>query len=329
MKTILFSLATTETAGPSAEVRVPTRKSTLSLRISSRAWRTASLASALESRVMSSSLRPSTPPLALISSMNIMAPLEAGSPKRAAGPESGIGMPTLMGFWASAASGMTSTAASNRISDVRRCIESSLSEHRQAGDGATDAIERGGRRDEERAVVLVAPREVRRVFRHLEHFEEPAVGIEHVDATRPAAIDVAGRVDLHAVRRAGLVTLGLGPHAAVRQRARWRDVEDSDVLARGVVDEQPPLVAGKAEPVGALEVVHEQLRRLRVPAHPVDTLEVQLLRSLDAVELGASVRRVGEVDAPIGLADDVVRAVELLASVVRGDRNDAAVALGP
>ena len=98
MKTILFSLATTETAGPSAEVSVPTRKSTLSFRISSRAWRTASLASALESRVISSSLRPSTPPLALISSTNIMAPLVAGSPNSAGGPESGIGMPTLMGF---------------------------------------------------------------------------------------------------------------------------------------------------------------------------------------------------------------------------------------
>ena len=44
MKTILFSLATTETAGPSAEVSVPTRKSTLSLRMSSRACRTASFA---------------------------------------------------------------------------------------------------------------------------------------------------------------------------------------------------------------------------------------------------------------------------------------------
>src|SRR5215469_12487329 len=102
MKTILFSLATTETAGPSAEVRVPTRKSTFSLRMSSRATRTASLASALESRMMSSIFRPSTPPLALSSSTYICAPLEAGSPKRAAGPERGIGMPTLIGFWASA-----------------------------------------------------------------------------------------------------------------------------------------------------------------------------------------------------------------------------------
>src|SRR5512132_3904630 len=131
MKTTLFSLATTETAGPSADVSVPTRKSTLSLRISSRACRTASLASALESRTSSSSLRPSTPPLALISSTNIMAPLDAGSPKSAG----------------------------------------------------------------------------------------------------PAAVDVARRVELHAVGRAGLVAPRLGPQPPVRQRSGRRDVEQPDVLA--------------------------------------------------------------------------------------------------
>src|SRR5882724_2020981 len=116
MKTILFSLATTETAGPSAEVRVPIRKSTLSFRISSRATRTASLASALESRTISSILRPSTPPLAFSSSTNIMAPLEAGSPNSAGGPERGRGTPTLIGFWALAASGIASTRASSIVS---------------------------------------------------------------------------------------------------------------------------------------------------------------------------------------------------------------------
>ena len=117
MKTILFSFATTDTAGPSAEVSVPTRKSTLSLRMSSRATRTASLASALESRTMSSSLRPpSTPPLALSSSTNIWAPLEAGSPNSAGGPESGMGMPTLIVFCASAASGSASRPASSMVS---------------------------------------------------------------------------------------------------------------------------------------------------------------------------------------------------------------------
>src|ERR1041384_5808927 len=79
MKTILFSLATTETAGPSAEVSVPTRNSTLSLRMSSRAWRTASLASALESRTLSSSLRPAPPPPAsLPPPHNLAAPAARG-----------------------------------------------------------------------------------------------------------------------------------------------------------------------------------------------------------------------------------------------------------
>src|SRR5216683_5864010 len=116
MKTTLFSFATTETAGPSAEVRVPTRKSTFSLRMSSRATRTASSALPLVSRGSSSSFRPSTPPLALISSTNIWAPLDAGSPKSAPGPDRIIGKPTLIGFWALAASGIASTRVSSIVS---------------------------------------------------------------------------------------------------------------------------------------------------------------------------------------------------------------------
>ena len=96
MKTILFSLAIVETAGASAEVSVPDRKSTLFLMISSRARRTASSALALLSRDSSSSLRPSTPPFALISATAISAPLRTGSPYTAVGPDSGIGKPILM-----------------------------------------------------------------------------------------------------------------------------------------------------------------------------------------------------------------------------------------
>jgi len=79
-KTILFSLAIVDTAGASAEVSVPDRNSTLFLMISSRASRTASSALALLSRVSNSSLRPSTPPLALMSATAISAPLVIGAP---------------------------------------------------------------------------------------------------------------------------------------------------------------------------------------------------------------------------------------------------------
>src|ERR1051326_3277491 len=95
-KTILFSLAIVDTAGASAEVRVPERKSTLFLMISSRARRTASSALALLSRDRSSDLRPRTPPFVLMSETASSAPLRTGSPYTAGGPDSGIGKPILI-----------------------------------------------------------------------------------------------------------------------------------------------------------------------------------------------------------------------------------------
>src|SRR5687767_5343801 len=244
MKTILFSLATTDTAGPSADVSVPTRKSTLSLRMSSRDTRTASSGLPLVSRMISSSLRPSTPPLALVSSTNICAPLEAGSPKRAPGPDMIMGKPTLIGFCASAANGTVSASVSSRVRNVRRRMQISFvgevmgSEGRTARHLHTQPVQRRGGGDEERSIIVVAPREVRGVLGNLDDLQQPCLGVEHVNAARAAAVDVAGGVDLHAVRRARLVALRLRPHAAVLQAAARGDVEDADVLAGGVVDEQ-------------------------------------------------------------------------------------------
>src|SRR5512145_1613597 len=220
MKTILFSLATTETAGPSAEVSVPTRKSTFSLRMSSRETRTASSALPLVSRTISSILRPSTPPLALTSSTNICAPLDAGSPKSAPGPDMIMGKPTLIGFcWASPAGGTKSVATSNAVKTKRRCMESSLSEDRLAGNLGPGAIERRGGGHEQRPVIVVAPREVGGVLGHLDDLEQPGLGVEDVDAPRPGAVHVAGAVDLHAVGRPRLVALRLRPEPAVHQAA--------------------------------------------------------------------------------------------------------------
>src|SRR2546422_3751692 len=175
MKTILFSLATTETAGPSADVSVPMRKSTFSLRMSSRATRTASLASALESRIRSSIFRPRTPPLALISSTYIWAPLVAGSPKSAGGPDSGMGMPTLIGFWASAAMGRASSAASSNVNTRAMTSLLWLCTARLQGRDARhlhpDPVHGSGRGDVQTAVIVVAPGEVGRVLGHADHAE--------------------------------------------------------------------------------------------------------------------------------------------------------------
>src|SRR5262250_3032670 len=331
MKTILFSLATTETAGPSAEVRVPTRKSTFSFRISSRATRTASLASALESRMISSILRPSTPPLALSSSTYICAPFEAGSPNSAAGPDRGIGMPTLIGFWASAAAGRASSAATSRVS--RRVMTASFGgrsalQGGQARDLDADPVHGRGCGDVETAVVVIAPGEVRRGLRNLDHPEAHRLRIEDVHASRPAAVDVALRVDLHAVGCALALPGGLRPHPAAREAAVGLHVEDADVLAGGVVDEEATAVPREAEAVGPVEIVHHERRALRIAARSVDALEAEFLLALHSVEVHAAVRRVAEVDAAVGRADDVVGAVELLAVVVGGHGRDAPVRLG-
>src|SRR5687768_6436006 len=189
MKTILFSLATTETAGPSAEVSVPTRKSTLSLRMSSRETRTASSGLPLVSRMISSSLRPSTPPLALVSSTNICAPLEAGSPKRAPGPDMIMGKPTLIGFCASAANGTVSASVRSSVRNIRRCIRispSSMKRVRSEGRTTrhlhTQPVQRRGGGDEERAVIVVAPREVGGVLGDRDHLQQAGIGVEDMDA---------------------------------------------------------------------------------------------------------------------------------------------------
>src|SRR5262245_18690323 len=323
MKTILFSFATTETAGPSAEVKVPTRKSTLSFRIISRATRTASLASAFESRTMSSIFLPSTPPFAFRSSTNIIAPFDAGSPKSAGGPDSGMGMPTLIAFWASAVEGTAATSASSMVR-IRMIMGLSLSrvcsECRQSGHRHPDAVHGRRRRDVEASVVAVAPREVGRVFGREDDAQARALGVEDVDPTRAAAVDVARGIDLHAVGGARAFTHRLRPDAASRHRAVSLHIEDADVLPGGVVDEQAPSIQGEAQAVGPVEIVHEKNRALRISACTVHALERELLLARDSVELGSAIGRIAEVDAPVGRTDDVVRAVELLTLVVSGKR---------
>src|SRR5204862_6835137 len=66
----------------------------------------------------------------------------------------------------------------------------------------------------------------------------------------------------------------------------------------------------------------------RVRAHAIKAVEIRLGLALDAVVLQTTVAWIGEVDPTVGSADDVVRAVQLLALVVRRDRGDAPVALG-
>ena len=143
----------------------------------------------------------------------------------------------------------------------------------------------------------------------------------------PGHPDVAELVDLHPVRDALLDHAGadaLEEHAAVRERAVGVDVVDLDVGARGVVDVQQLLVGREAEPVRHLELVlgdgEVELVLAAARGDPEDALPAELARALDAEAGEAAVPRVGEVDRPVGADGDVVRAVQVLALPVEGER---------
>src|SRR4029450_962583 len=125
------------------------------------------------------------------------------------------------------------------------------------------AIDRGRGCDVQAAQVVVAKAEVRGIFRHADHPEANCLGREHVDAAGTAAIDVAGAVDLHSIRRASPFALRLRPDSAGCERPVGAHVEDTDVLAVGVVDEEPPLIAREAEPVRLAEIVSEERELVR------------------------------------------------------------------
>lgn len=133
MKTRRFSLAISDTAGPSPDVKVPRRKPTRSRVISSRDTRTASSGRDLVSRGMISTLRPSRPPDALSSSAYILAPATIGSPNCAPAPERIMGMPTLIGSCADAAVEARSDTASASLRKVGRVMPPAPHRTRTAG----------------------------------------------------------------------------------------------------------------------------------------------------------------------------------------------------
>ncbi len=159
----------------------------------------------------------------------------------------------------------------------------------------------------------------------------PIVGADHPDAVGAGDVDVAALVELHPVDEAALRQVAvadvLGEHAPVRERVVRPRVEDADVRPRRVVDVELRLVHCEAEPVRLGEVADEQLELAAAGGQPVDALEVELLLPLEAEAGHAAVGRVGEDDRPVACDDHVVRAVELLALPVRGER--LARAVGP
>src|SRR5215468_33687 len=115
-----------------------------------------------------------------------------------------------------------------------------------------------------RSPVIAAERDVggRRLPVH-DAAELLALQVEDPDAARAAAIDVAGRVDLHAIGDAGLAAAQIGEHAValLGKNAARHYVEGADVAASGVVDVEHALVGRERKPVGKHKFVAEKRKR--------------------------------------------------------------------
>src|SRR5687768_6048275 len=133
-------------------------------------------------------------------------------------------------------------SAGSRSGHTGCLLRASLGHLPCAGDLGADPVDRARGSDVEAPEVGVPPAEVRGVLGHAYHAEAGGAGREDVDATGAAAVQVALAVELHAVGRALALPLRLGPDARIGKRAVGLHVEHTDVLAVGVVDEEPLLV---------------------------------------------------------------------------------------
>ena len=126
-------------------------------------------------------------------------------------------------------------------------------------------------------------------------------------------------------RRSGSAQQRISGCAAGASRA----VEPSDMAALGVVYKQPLLIARETQSIGLDEIIDKQCQSGSVLLNPIDAAEIQFRRTLDAEMGHAPIGRIGKIDPPIALHDDVVWAVELLAPVVGGENVDRAIEFGP
>src|SRR5581483_8377592 len=179
------------------------------------------------------------------------------------------------------------------------------------------------------AEIGTAPGEVGDQLRHAHLAEQLSIRRIHPYAAGRGDPDVSVLVAFHAVRHAGL-ELGAnaaGKHPRVGEIAIGLDIEDPDQRLRGVVDIEPPFVRRKAQAVRLVEqvAIDHELWLTAGPRQPIDTLEAELARPLDAIDRHATVPRIGKIDRAGGMYADIVGAVELLPLEMRSQHLTPAV----
>ena len=150
--------------------------------------------------------------------------------------------------------------------------------------------------------------EVGRDLRRADDAEPRPVGREHPGAARTGAVDLALDVDLHAVGHAvGLLGRHVGKDAPPDHVAGGIELDRVDVLGvAGIGDVEHALVGREGEPVRIFELGDEAARP--VGHDRVDPGMRQFLVGERHAQTG-----IGEPDAAVRFADDIVRPVDPLA----------------
>src|SRR6516225_4992012 len=195
---------------------------------------------------------------------------------------------------------------------------------------AAPSVDRGAGGKEDRLQIGAAKAEVSRDLRGADDADPRAVGCEHPGAAGAGAVDPALDIDLHAVRdTVGLLGRHVGKNAPPHHVASGIELDRVDVLRlAGVGDIERALVRREGQPVRVLELGDEAFGS--VGHDPVDPGMDEFFVGERDAQTG-----VGEPDAAVGPADDVVGAVDPLALIavhqhrhtaVGGDAGDPAVA---
>jgi len=89
----------------------------------------------------------------------------------------------------------------------------------------------------------------------------------------------------------------------------------------GIVDIKPLFVGRKAQAVRLVEQIpiDHQFRHAAAGRNAIDALEAELAWTLDAIDRHSTVPRVGKINGAARMHADVIRTVEFLSLVMRGD----------
>ena len=105
---------------------------------------------------------------------------------------------------------------------------------------------------------MVAPIEIRRWRRNVNHSEMVRRAIEEVNAAGTAAVEVAFAVDFHSLGCPFPSPITSGENSSTGQRSVAANVENPDVLTFGVVNIEQSLVGRETQAIGLIEIVGKQ-----------------------------------------------------------------------